>query len=121
MSNWTAWRKLANKKNWYNNEFDYDGPACYELGIGGPRGGNIQPVYVGETANERIRLSSYACHGSHLSAFIDKCLQQGYTLFYRAQALNSKRAAKNMQDNLLKKFLYDWNKHSSSQRGLAMV
>ncbi len=109
MSNWTNWRKLADKKFWYNDQFDYDGPSCYELGIGGPRFGNIKPVYVGKTANEKKRLSDYARHGSHLSPIIDKHLRMGYTLYYRAQAMLSEKDAKRMEDNLLQRFQYKWN------------
>jgi hypothetical protein len=109
MVRWTEWRKLANKKYWYDYELDYDGPACYELGIGGPNYGGIRPVYVGETANERKRLSNYARHGSHLSHIIDDCLRNDWTLYYRAVALPSKDAAIDMQGSLLKKYRYDWN------------
>src|SRR5574337_2025800 len=101
MSKWTAWRKLADKKHWYDDDFDYDGPACYELGIGGPRRGNIQTVYVGETSNEKSRLYSYARYGSHLSPIIDAHLRKGYTLYYRAQALPLKKDAVKMQNSLL--------------------
>lgn len=84
-------------------------PACYELGLGGPRYGNIQPVYIGETANERRRLTLYAQHGSHLARIIDDHLKKGFTLYYRAVALRTKEDAKDMQDNLLAKYDYDWN------------
>ena len=53
---WTNWRKIAEKGTWCDDELDYDGPACYELAVGGPRGGDIRPVYVGETVNERTRV-----------------------------------------------------------------
>jgi len=109
MSRWTEWRKLADKKYWYPNEFDYEGPACYELGIGGPNYDNIQPVYVGETSNEKERLSIYARHGSNLADIIEYHLNRGFTLYYRAQALPSKEDAKNMQDNLLRRYKYPWN------------
>lgn len=98
---WTRWRKIADWDYWYDDDFDYDGAACYELGVGGPHGGSIHPVYVGETRNERRRLSDYARHGSHLSAIIDDHLRQGFTLHYRAMALPSKAAAKRMQDSLM--------------------
>jgi GIY-YIG domain-containing protein len=111
MSKLTNWRKFADRRHWYAESFDYDGPACYELGLGGPRGGNIQPIYVGETANERNRITSYASHGSHIKDEIDKSLRAGYALYYRAQALTSKRAAKQMQNNMLEFFDYDWNIH----------
>src|SRR3972149_602992 len=104
MANWTMWRKLAEIHYWYDDEFDYKGPACYELALGGPRYGNIQPVYVGETANEKSRLTMYAQHGSHLSGIIDVHLRRGYTLYYRAVASRTKADAKRMQDNLLSKY-----------------
>ena len=95
--------------DWYDDEFDYDGPACYELGTGGPRGGQIEPHYVGETVSEKRRMSSYARDGSHLSDIIDDHLKGGWTLYYRAVACSSKHSARKLQDNLLRKFEYDWN------------
>jgi hypothetical protein len=102
-------RLLATNREWFDYSFDYDGPACYELGTGGPRGGNIQWHYVGETNNELARLICYARSGSHLSAVIDWHLQQGWCLYYRACAADSKAQAKKMQDSLLSRFYYDWN------------
>lgn len=109
MPRWTIWRKIADKHNWYSDRLDWDGPACYELAIGGPRGGNIQIKYVGETSNEKKRVSAYARHGSHLSEIIDDHLKRGWNLFYRAQAMNSKHEAILMQDSLLMSYDYDWN------------
>ena len=109
MVGWTRWRKLADRRYWYDDEFDYEGPACYELGIGGPRYGNMKQVYVGETANEKRRLSAYAQHGSHLSEIIAIHLRKGWTLYYRAIAMPTKSAAKRMQNDLLGKYDYDWN------------
>jgi GIY-YIG domain-containing protein len=109
MGRWTELRKIADRNCWYGNILDYEGPACYELAIAGPRGGSPQIVYVGETVNERSRLSSYARHGSHLAGVIDFHLACGYSLLYRAQALNSKAVAKRMQDGLLARFHYPWN------------
>jgi GIY-YIG catalytic domain-containing protein len=106
---WTNWRKIAEKGTWCDEELDHDGPACYELAIGGPRGGDIRPVYVGETVNERTRVIAYASHGSHLADIIASHLRRGWSLYYRAQARPSKRAAKGTQDRLLKEFEYDWN------------
>lgn len=105
----TNWRRLADNRAWYKDDFDYDGPACYELGTGGPRGGQIESHYVGETKNERQRMSAYANHGCHLSPIIDDHLRLGWTLYYRAIACSSKREAKRLQDKLLGKFSYDWN------------
>ena len=109
MGRWTELRKIADKDYWYNDIFDYEGPACYELAIAGPKGGAPQIMYVGETVNERSRLSSYARHGSHLAPVIDFHLALGFSLLYRAQALNSKAAAKRMQDCRLARFYYPWN------------
>jgi hypothetical protein len=106
---WTEWRLLADRKSWYGDDFDYDGAACYELGTGGPRGGNIEPHYVGETGNEKKRMSQYASHGSHLSKIISQHLKDGWCLYYRAWALTSKKAAIATQNRLLAKHKYDWN------------
>jgi hypothetical protein len=106
---WTGWRLLANRKEWFDDRFDYDGPSCYELGTGGPSGGDIQPHYVGETKNERKRMGQYACHGSHLSETIDRHLEEGWCLYYRGTALQTKAAAVEMQNRMLGYFKYDWN------------
>lgn len=106
---WTGWRKIADNQGWYGDELDWDGPACYELAIAGPRGGNLRPVYIGETGNERRRVVAYASHGSHLAEIIDDHLRRGWTIWYRAQGLKSKVAAVAMQNKLLQRFEYDWN------------
>ena len=106
---WTSWRMIADRSTWYSDPLDHDGPACYELAIAGPLGGDMRPVYVGETRNERKRIASYAAHGSHLSEIIDHHLEQGWCLWYRAQAMPSKSAAVAMQNRLLTQFDYDWN------------
>ena len=66
--------------------------------------------YVGETTNERSRIKCYARNGSHLSKIINRHLNAGWHLYYRATGCVSKIAAKQMQDNLLNRFKYDWNK-----------
>ena len=106
---WTKWRKIADSYEWYDDELDWDGPACYELAIAGPRGGDLKPVYVGETSNERRRVANYARSGSHLSEIVDEHLRRGWTLCYRAQAAPTKAAGEAMQDRLLDRFEYDWN------------
>jgi len=106
---WTQWRKVADKGGWYDEELDWDGPACYELALAGPRGGDLRQVYVGETRNERRRVAAYARSGSHLSQIVNQHLRDGWTLWYRARATKSKAAAKAMQNRLLKRFKYDWN------------
>ena len=109
MSAWTQWRKIADRNHWFSDELDWDRPACYELAIGGPRGGGLKVVYVGETINESKRVVAYASHGSHLAKTIQWHLKQGWNLFYRAQTKGSKQEAVRMQNNLLAEFDYDWN------------
>ena len=109
MSAWTRWRKIADRKYWYSESLDWDGPACYELAIGGPRGGGKIIVYVGETINEKKRIIGYASHGSHLSEIIEKHLKNGWHLFYRAQIKTTKKQAGLLQNNLLANYEYDWN------------
>jgi len=109
MGCWTRWRLLARGKEWYSHLLDYDGPSCYELGTGGPRGGAIQPHYIGETMNERARMKQYAAHGSHLSETIDWHLRQGWCLYYRGYQVGSKVEAVEMETRMLAGFKYDWN------------
>jgi hypothetical protein len=98
MSRWTDLRKIADSQTWYTDCFDHGSP---------------QVVYVGETGNESARLSCCARNGSHLSELINLHLAHGWSLYYRAQALDSKEAAKKMQDSRLARFFYPWN-----QRGV---
>lgn len=102
MSKWTKWRKIAEGKQWFPEVTDHCGPACYHLGIGSRRArSNIMPIYVGETDNEERRVSGYAHHGWHIARGINDALLRGFSLYYRAQALPTKSAAKLMQDRLL--------------------
>ena len=110
---WTKARLLAYKKDWFDASLDHDGPACYEIGTAGPRGGGIEWHYVGETKNEKKRMSQYGSDGSHLSDLINWHLKQGWHIYYHACAHPTKEAAKRMQDNLLKKYRYDWNQVSN--------
>lgn len=109
MGRWTGLRKIADGNAWYPDCFDYDGPACYELALAGPRGGSPQIVYVGETGNERARIMCYARNGSHLSEVIDWHLARGWSLYYRAHAALTKEAARRMQDARLARYFYPWN------------
>jgi len=109
MSAWTEWRKMADRRYWYDDALDWDGAACYELSIAGPRGEGHQIVYVGETGNENRRVVAYASNGSHLAQIIDWHLKRGWHLFYRAQLKRSKREAVRMQCSLLARFDNDWN------------
>ena len=106
---WTRWRKLAEGRDWYDDLFDYDGPCCYELGTGGPRGGDIRPHYVGETSNEKKRMCQYGRDGSHLAQIINGHLRKGWCLYYRAYCADSKKKAVEMQNKLLAQHRYDWN------------
>ena len=109
MAAWTNWRKVSDRKYWYGDDLDWNGPACYELAITGPRGGGLRIVYVGETRNEKMRLIAYASYGSHLSEVINWHLNQGWNLYYRAQLKKSKETAVRAQNRLLHKFEYGWN------------
>lgn len=106
---WTRWRKIAEGDEYLSDWSDYDGPAVYELGTGRPDGGDIQPHYVGETQCECERINAYARHGSHLRCIIEIHLDLGRSLYYRATACGSKNEAKRRQDELLRRFDYDWN------------
>ncbi len=109
MSRWTNWKLIARKGEWYSDQLDWDGPACYELAIGGPRGGTLRIVYVGETSNEKKRMSAYASVGSHLKQIIGWHLNQGWYLYYRARSAASRKEAIKMQNALLARYYYDWN------------
>lgn len=106
---WTGWRLLADGRYCFDDVCDWDGPSCYELGTGGPRGGNIQIHYVGETCNERSRMQSYARSGSHLARTIDEHLRRGWRLYYRSVTCDSKESAEALQNRLLRRYEYDWN------------
>ncbi len=106
---WTSPGLLAFKTEWFDATLDHDGPACYEIGTGGPRGGGIEWHYVGETNNEKSRMTRYGRDGSHLSKRIDRHLKDGWHIWYHACACKTKADAKRMQDSLLAKWEYDWN------------
>ena len=106
---WSNWRCIAGNREWFPQRLDWSGPACYELALGGVRCGDLTVVYVGETVNERRRISAYASHGSHLFRQIERHLRKGWFLWYRAQAVESKRHAVNLQNRLLYRFDYPWN------------
>lgn len=109
MGRWTEPICVAYKNEWYDDGIEHKGAACYELGTGGPRGGNIEWHYVGHTVNERRRMSQYGRDGSHLAKIIKWHLRQGWHLWYHAIACDSKEAAAQMEKNLLKRWEYDWN------------
>jgi len=110
MSRWTELIKIADENFWYPQDLYYDGPACYQLVIAGTRKGNARIVYVGETQNERCRITAHARRSSHLSEIIDWHLAEGWHLYYRSQALLTKQMAFEMQNRLLSKHYFPWNK-----------
>ena len=109
MARWTQWRKIADQKYWYAEALDWNGPACYELAIAGPRRGSLHIVYVGETSNESKRIIAYAKHGSHLSKIVHSHLVDGWHLYYHARTAATKEEAVQTQDRLLARWDYDWN------------
>lgn len=106
---WTSWRLVAQGKSWFDESFDHDGPACYELAIAGPRGGEHTIVYVGETSSESRRIRQYASGNSHIEAEIAWHLREGWCLYYRGWLHPAKAKAKAMQDQLLLGYKYPWN------------
>jgi len=91
------------------NTPQWEGPACYELGVKTMRGRKHEIMYVGETGNLRARISTYARDSSHLGNLIDNELRLGKSLYYRFQRKVSKENAVIMQNNLLARYDYPWN------------
>lgn len=95
---WSRWIFLADYTGY--EPCNYDGPGCYELAIGGPRGGNLVIKYIGETSNisRRMRDYGHGAGGSHHAARIFMELRGGKSIFYRFIKTNSKIEAKKLQD-----------------------
>jgi hypothetical protein len=74
---WTDWRKIADRNSYFSEVLYWDGPCCYELALGGPRGGIRFIIYTGETRNERQRMLAYGRHGSHLSKILNAAPSAG--------------------------------------------
>jgi hypothetical protein len=106
---WTAWRLLAERSKWFDEQFDHAGAACYELSIAGPRGGDRRIVYCGHTGNEEKRMSTYGRDGSHLAKIIRSHLRDGWCLYYRGWCCDSKGEADSMERRMLRGFDYPWN------------
>jgi hypothetical protein len=109
MGCWTAWKKLADRRQWYSAALPDPEPGCYELATGGPRGGNLVIQYIGETGNLRSRLRSYGQTGSHLGVLIDAELRRGSSLFFRVYRRSCKEEAVAMEYRQLRRWLYQWN------------
>ena len=114
MARWIDWRKIADNEFWYKDSFDWEEAAVYELAVRGPRGGNHQTKYVGETKNEKQRIRTYARSGSHLYELINDELKNGKTLWYRSLRMKSKEDAVSKQNKLLSEFSYPWNTQLNS-------
>jgi hypothetical protein len=114
MARWTNWRKIAKKGIGYTGELDWSGPSIYELSVTGPRGGNRLTKYLGETLNEKVRISKYAKNGSHLWELIDEEFENGNLLWYRSLRMKSKELAVIKERQLLNEFNYPWNKKHNS-------
>ena len=114
---WTHWRELANEEDWYPDNVDYDGAACYELGINGKWKHYVIPVYVGETANLSKRMYKYGLNGSHLRKLLLKYWRYEYVLWFRYFPVYDKTDAMKMQNLLLNRFgleRYPWNTQFSN-------
>jgi len=88
---------VAAKGFWHDDDFDYDGPTCYELAIRGPRGGQHTTVYCGHSKNEDGRMLDYGSNGSHLQDIIARHLKDGWHLYYRGWCCSSKKEAEAME------------------------
>ena len=65
---WTNWKILTD--GYQFDRIQYNGPACYELGIGRLKTKPDRPSYVGKTGNLRVRMSKYgSTFGDHLKLF----------------------------------------------------
>ena len=108
---WSRWIRIADHKNFDIDLIDDCGPACYELGlkVRGSWFGSVEPMYIGETCNLRLRASAYGRDGSHLNEIIHHHLKRGYDLYMRFQLFHTKEFAKAFQDEQHDEFDYDWN------------
>ncbi|KAK4432919.1 protein EFFECTOR OF TRANSCRIPTION 2 [Sesamum alatum] len=114
-------------------------PGVYELGIATSyvrRGresrtlasSSVVPVYVGQADNVRTRLQRYGRDGAHLEygssneefynrpGLFSEIFSKGLSIVYRWAPMNSKKDAKNTEDQLLEMYDYAWNKRSNGGR-----
>lgn len=101
---WTHWKRLANSEEWYPDVLDYDGPACYELGIRGKWKHYVIVTYAENTGNLSDRMYQYARNGSHLKKIVTKYWKYDYTLWFRYMRADSKQRAMALEKNRLKEF-----------------
>ena len=80
-------------------------------------------VYVGSTCSRnggpctrmKNRIVSYCKHGNHKSDHINKALSRGYELWVRFMPTGSEKEARKMEDYLLGKYDYAWNKRKNGK------
>ncbi len=111
---WSNWARFVfSDEEWLDERGFDDGPAAYELAIGGPKRGIQQVVYIGETDNEYRRMYVYGSGRSHIEDFIQPVLSGGLQIYHRSIRLATKKEALAMQDKLLERNpppSYPWNK-----------
>ena len=78
-------------------------------------------VYVGSTCRKkpgalRRRIKEYCRDGSHKSWLINGALRRGYTLLVRVKIANSEKKAEELENALLKKYDYAWNKRRNGRK-----
>lgn len=106
---WSDWQEIAFKTNTYLQKLDYEGPACYQLGIRTPEEQENVIVYVGETDNEKERISNHATLNTHLKDKIEEILHDFKFLSFRSLQTTTKEEAKAEQDRWLARYSFDWN------------
>lgn len=79
-------------------------------------------VYVGSTCRGKPgsleqRIKEYCLMGSHKHDFINKALREGYELWVRVKtsASNEEEDAEDMENKLLEKYNYAWNKRNNGK------
>ena len=82
----------------------------------------ITVVYVGSTCREkpgalRDRIQSYCRNGSHKEELMNDALLEGYELCVRVKPTRarSKLNAERMENKLLAKYDYAWNKRNNNR------
>ena len=80
-------------------------------------------VYVGSTCRDkagslRDRIQNYCRDGSHKKKLMNKALRSGYELWVRVKPTRtrSKLNAEKMENKLLDKYNYAWNKRNNGNR-----
>ena len=79
-------------------------------------------VYVGSTCRKKPgalgqRINEYCRMGSHKHDLINEALREGYELWVRVKtsALNEEKDAEEMENKLLEKYNYAWNKRKNGK------